>query len=254
MKTIKFLALTMCCCLFAFNMQSQEESRYQRYLIHMDPVKPSMKAEYEKTAAKFVKMCKDNNYDQDWMTLATEDNEYHYISALNSFSELDENPMASLRDKVGAEEFGKVFKEFDKCYDKHTDYVLSLDKELSYMPDGMKTMIEGENYRENTKYYFAPADTDKAVEVAKAFKKFYSDNNMGMHYRLYRSGLGTDGTYFLVAVAAKDAMDMERKSEEARKAMGSKAEELFGNLNKILLKTETIRGWMRPDLSYVASK
>jgi len=36
--------------------------------------------------------------------------------------------------------------------------------------------------------------------------------------------------------------------------MGPKAEELFGNLNKIILKTETIRGWMRPDLSYVASK
>jgi hypothetical protein len=220
----------------------------------MDPVKPSMQSDYEKTAAKFVKMCKDNKYAHDWMTLATEDNEYHYISMMNNFAELDENPMAALRDKVGAEEFGKVFKDFDKCYDKHSDYVLSLDKELSYMPDGMKTMIEGENYRENTKYYFAPADADKALEVAKAFKKFYSENNLGMHYRLYRSGFGTDGTYFLVAVAAKDAMDMERKSAEARKAMGPKAEELFGNLNKILLKTETIRGWMRPDLSYVASK
>ncbi len=254
MKTIKLLALIMCCSMFTFNMQSHEESRYQKYVIHMDPVKPSMLSEYEKTAAKFVKMCKDNNYAQDWMTLTTEDNEYHYISAMNNFAELDENPMASLREKVGAEEFGKVFNDFDKCYDKHTDYVLSLDKELSYMPDGMKTMIEGENYRENTKYYFAPADMDKAVEVAKAFKKFYSENNMGMHYRLYRSGFGTDGTYFLVAVAAKDAMDMERKNAEARKVMGPKAEELFGNLNKILLKTETIRGWMRPDLSYVASK
>lgn len=254
MRTFKLLTLVMCLCMLSFNMQSQDESRFQRYVIHMDPVNPSMQAEYEKTAAKFVKMCKDNNYTHDWMTLATENNEYHYISKMNKFAELDENPMAALRDKVGAEEFGKVFKEFDKCYDKHTDYVLSLDKELSYMPDGMKTMIEGENYRENTKYYFAPADTEKAVEVAKAFKKFYSDNNMGTHYRLYRSGFGTDGTYFLVAVAAKDAMDMARKSEEARKAMGSKAEELYGNLNKILLKTETIRGWMRPDLSYTASK
>jgi len=220
----------------------------------MDPVKPSMQAEYEKTAANFVKMCKDNNYAHDWMTLTTEDNEYHYISTMNNFAELDENPMATLREKVGAEEFGKVFKDFDKCYDKHSDYVLSLDKELSYMPNGMKTMIEGENYRENTKYYFAPADMDKAIEVAEAFKKFYSESNMGMHYRLYRSGFGTDGTYFLVAVAAKDAMDMERKSAEVRKAMGAKGQELFGNLNKILLKTETIRGWMRPDLSYVASK
>ncbi len=254
MKTIKLLALLMCCSMFTFNVQSQEESRYQKYLIHMDPVKPSMQAEYEKTAAKFVKMCKDNNYAHDWMTLTTENNEYHYISTMNNFAELDKNPMASLREKVGAEEFGEVFKDFDKCYDKHTDYVLSLDKELSYMPDGMKTMIEGENYRENTKYYFAPADMAKAVDVAKAFKKFYSDNNMGMHYRLYNSGFGTDSTYFLVAVAAKDAMDMERKSAEVRKAMGPKGAELFGNLNKILLKTETIRGWMRPDLSYVASK
>lgn len=254
MKTIKLFGLLMLCCMFTFNMQSQDDSRYQRYLIHMDPVKPSMQGEYEKTATKFVKMCKDNNYAYDWMTLNTEDNKYFYISPMENFAELDENPMASLREKVGAEEFEKVFKDFDKCYDMHTDFVLTLDKELSYMPEGMKTMIEGENYRENTRYYFAPANMDKALEVAKAFKKFYSDNNLGMHYRLYRSGFGTEGPYFLVAVAAKDAMDMERKSAEARKAMGSKAEELFGNLNKILLKTETMRGWMRPDLSYSAPK
>lgn len=254
MKTIKLLGLLLFACMFTFNMQSQEESMYQRYLIHMDPVKPSMQAEYEKIAANFVKMCKENNYAHDWMTLATEDNKYHYITPISNFAELDENPMASLRDKVGAENFDKVFKDFDKCYDKHTDYVLTLDKELSYMPNGMKTMIEGENYRENTLYYFAPSDSEKAVEVAKAFKKFYTDNNLGVHYRLYRSGFGTDGTYFLVAAAAKDAMDMERKSADVRKAMGPKGQELFANLNKILLKTETVRGWMRPDLSYVASK
>lgn len=254
MKTIKFLGLVMFGCMFVFNMQSQEDSRYQRYLVHMDPVKPSMQSDYEKTAIKLVKMCEDNDYAHDWMTLVTENNEYHYISTMKNFAELDENPMASLREKVGAEEFGKLFEDFDKCYDEHSDYVLSLDNELSYMPDGMRTMIEGENYRENTKYYFAPADMDKAVEVAKAFKDFYSESNLGSHYRLYRSGFGTDGTYFLVAAAAKDAMDMERKSAEARKKMGSKGKELFDNLNKILLKTETIRGWMRPDLSYVASK
>jgi hypothetical protein len=254
MKTIKLLGLIMCCCMFVFNMQSQDDSRYQRYLIHMDPVKPPMQADYEKTAAEFVKMCKDNNYAHDWMTLSTEDSQYFYISPMKNFAEMDENPMASLREKVGAEKFGKVFEDFDKCYDTHTDFVLSLDKELSYMPDGMTTMIEGENYRENTRYYFAPSNMDKALEAAKAFKKFYSDNNLGMHYRLYRSGFGADGTYFLVAVAAKDAMDMERKSAEARKAMGPKAEELFGNLNKVLLKTETMRGWMRPDLSYISAK
>lgn len=254
MKTIKLLGFLLFVCILTHNVQSQEESRYQRYLIHMDLVKPSMQAEYEKTATEFVKMCKDNNYAHDWMTLTTEDNKYHYISPLNSFAELDDNSMASLREKVGAENFDKVFEDFDKCYDKHTDYVISLDKELSYMPDGMTTTIEGENYRENTLYYFSPSDMDKAVEVAKDFKKFYTDNSLGMHYRLYRSDFGTDGTYFLVAVAAKDAMDMERKSAEARKVMGPKGKELFDNLNKILLKTETIRGWMRPDLSYVSSK
>lgn len=253
MRTIKLLGLLLFGCMFTFNMQSQEESRYQRYLIHMDPVKPSMQTEYEKTATDFAKMCKDNNYAHSWMTLATEDNKYHYISPMKNFAELDVNSMSSLREKVGAEDFDKVFEDFDKCYDKHSDYVISLDKELSYMPDGMQTMIEGENYRENTLYYFAPSNSDKAVEVAQAFKKFYTDNNIGTHYRLYRSGFGTDGTFFLVAVAAKDAMDMERKSAEARKIMGPKGQELFANLNKILLKTETVRGWMRPDLSYMAS-
>ena len=244
----------LCFILFSISITAQENNNSQMYLIHVDPVKPSMLSEYEKTASKFVKMCKDNNFSQNFTTLVTEDNKYYYISPLKNFAELDKDPMASLREKVGAEEFGKVFRDFDKCYDVHQDFVLTLDNELSYMPDGMTTTIEGENYRENTRYYFSPADTEKAEEVAKAFKKFYSDNNIKTHYRVYRSGFGAEGSYFMVAVAAKDAMDMERKNAEARKAMGSKVEELNANLNKILLKTETMRGWIRPDLSYVANK
>ncbi len=253
MKTIKMFGVLLCLMFFSISITAQENDNFQKYLIHVDPVRPSLKSEYEKTASKFVKMCKDNNFSQNFMTLVTEDNKYYYISPMENFAELDKDPLASLREKVGAEEFEKVFRDFDQCYDEHKDFVLSLDNELSYMPDGMTTMIEGENYRENTRYYFSPADADKAEEVAKAFKKFYSDNNLKTHYRLYRSGFGADGTYFMVAVAAKDAMDMERKSAEARKAMGPKAEELYGNLNKILLKTETMRGWIRPDLSYIAS-
>ena len=41
-----------------------------------------------------------------------------------------------LQTKMGSEEFNELFDNFDNCYDIHTDYIIHLDNELSYMPDG----------------------------------------------------------------------------------------------------------------------
>lgn len=253
MSILKKIRLAALLCFFSTLVFSQNENQ-QRYMVHMDPVKPGKVAAYEKTAADLVKMCKENSYEQGWSTFVTEDNEYMYLSPIKNFAELDENPMATLEEKVGEEKFSKIFQDFNKAYDSHSDFILVLDNELSYMPDGMSITQEGKNYRENTRYYYAPQDYEKALNVAKAFKKLYSDKNSKAHYRIYRSGLGTDGNYFLVASSAKSPLDMEQNRLENQKLMGEDARKLFNDLQGVILKAETVRGYMRPDLSYSPSK
>lgn len=254
MRIFKVFKLSVLFCLFTSLIFAQDNANIQRYLVHLDPVKPGKVADYEKTATAFVKMCKENSYDQGWVTFVTEDNEYNYLSPLKNFAELDENPMASLMEKVGEDKFSNLFEDFDKNYNTHSDFILVLDKELSYMPDGITMTPEGENYRENTRYYYAPQDYDKALGVAKAFNKLYSEKKSKTHYRVYRSGFGTDGPYFLVAVSAKGPMEMEQNRMENQKLLGEEGRKLYNDLQGVILRAETVRGWIRPDLSYVASK
>lgn len=253
MRIFKVFKLPMLFCLFTTLIFAQDNANFQRYLVHLDPVKPGKVSDYEQTAAAFVKMCKDNSYDQGWVTFVTEDNEYNYLSPLKNFAELDENPMASLMEKVGEEKFSKIFEDFNKNYNTHSDFILELDKQLSYMPDGITMTPEGQDYRENTRYYYAPQDYDRALSVAKAFNKLYSEKKSKIHYRVYRSGFGTEGPYFLVAVSAKGPMEMEQNRMENQKLLGEEGKKLYNDLQSVILKAETVRGWIRPDLSYTPS-
>jgi len=165
-------------------------------------------------------------------------------------AELDKNSFSDLQEKMGNEAFGKLFEKFNQHYDSHSDYVMILDKDLSYMPTGINITPEGLNYRYNTLYYVAPKDYGKAVQIAKEFKKLYADKGSKEYYRVYHSGFGTAGNYLMVDRAAKNAAEFEASRDENNNLIGEDGSELYKKLLALLLKTETMTGHMMPELSY----
>ena len=135
-------------------------------------------------------------------------------------------------------------------YDVELDYILRLDEELTYMPEGFNQTPEGENYRKNHFLYVSPSNRDVVREKMKAVKDFNVKKGSKVSYRVYRSGFGSDGEYYMVAIAAKDAEHYAKRSNENQEILGDERKKVMGELWSNLLKYKVVEGWIRPDLAY----
>ena len=245
MKTLKptvLIALFVC---FIFNLSLAQ----QRYQIHVDNVKPAMAGLYEKTAKEFVEACKKYNPQAPWITAASDDMKYMYISPMENFAELDK-PLFTDMAKAMGDDWGKIFENFDKCYDSHSDFVITLSESLSYMPEGITQMQEGQNYRKWYYIYYTPSNAKSMYEAMKGVKDLFASKSSKEYYRIYRSGFGCPESFYLVAVSSKDEVDSAMKSKANDDLLGEEWKEVFGKVMNSASRFDQVSGWMRPDLSY----
>lgn len=223
----------------------------KRFMIHQDNVKPSMLMQYEAIAKKFNDACKTHNPQTSWATGVRSDLKYFYITPIENFADMDKRPFTEMAKAMG-DEFGKMFEEFDKCYDSHTSFTLSLAEDLTYMPEGISMTQEGQNYRKWYYIYFTPSNASKVREGMKAVKDLYQSKNSKEYYRVYRNGFGTPEDFYLVAISAKDEIDFATKSKTNEATLGTKEEvwEVFSKVMNYASRMEEFSGEMRPDLAY----
>jgi hypothetical protein len=62
-------------------------------------------------------------------------------------ADIDKPLFETLAEKMGADNLNDLSTRMDKCYEIEHNYMLELDKELSYMPGGITQTPEGEDYR-----------------------------------------------------------------------------------------------------------
>ena len=255
---MKLLKLSLIISLFLtapFFMQSQGDNNVQAFLIHEDRVKPGMTEQYEQVSKDLVAACKEYNIqDTQWLTLALNDNSYVYITPMKNFAEIDKNAFATLNEKMGADKVGELFDRFNPMYDEHGDYVLYLHKDLSYMPGGVSQTVEGQNYR--TLYYnYVTPENEKNFEGAmKNLKKTFEKHNSKLNYRIYKTGFGVMGTYYMVAIAGVNELESVKLGDENWTLMKDDFGPLLKELSKYTWKTDEKRGWMRDDLGYMPAK
>ena len=229
-----------------------QNDRYQLYVVHEDHVNKAMMDKHHDADKKIVEAAKNNKMKgMDWITFVGDDNRVMYLSPIKNMGELDKNPFADLEKKMGEKEYKELFDSFEGTYSKHGDYILRLDKKLSYMPDGITQTPQGENYRELTIYHIPPGSGDKAEELAAEVKKMYEDKNSGIHYRLYKSGFGTMGEYYMAAVAAESPEQLEQRRQENDDLLGDEGKALFEKIENTFSEIEKVTGYLKPELSYV---
>lgn len=235
--------------------QAQDMGNSQAYWVHEDFVKPSKVAEYEAICKELVANLKKYNI-QDINTIVsnTADNRYLFVGPLENMAQLDQNMFATLSEKMGEGALEALFGRMDECYDIEQNYIISLDKELSYMPEGITQTPAGQDYRKFHYLYFAPKDRKLIHEKMKAVKDVFAKKGSKMYYRVYRSGFGTRGDFYMVAIAAKDAVDYAQKSMENGKLLGEEGDRTLGDLFGNLLRYEEFLGRMRPELAYSPQK
>ncbi len=240
------LAILMCVSTYA------QKDRYQMYVVHEDHVIDGMMDKHHQGDKNLADVAKrEKMKGMDWITFVSDDNRVMYLSPIDNMADLDKNPFENLEKKLGKEAYDDLFDAYDGTYSKHGDYILRLDKELSYMPGGITQTPAGQDYRELIFYHIPPGGAEKAEELARYVKKMYEDNNSKIHYRLYKSGFGNMGNYYMVAVAAKDAADLEKRREENMSMLGDKGEALRDKIESTFSDIERVTGHLKPELSYV---
>lgn len=250
-KTLMSLALA----LFFVSTIWAQEKKTQAFWIHEDHVMLSKTMEYEKISKELIDNLKKHDIqDEKWLAASTSDNRYMFIGAIDKMADLDRPLFATLSEKMGKEALGDLFGRMDKCYTKHVDYIVYLDHDLSYMPDGMTMTPEAQDHREFHYLNFSPGNAKAVKEHMKAVKKMFTDKGSKMHYRVYRSGFGTSGDFYMVAVAAKDDVDMAQRGKANDELFGEEGGKTFGALMSNLTKYKKYEGQMRPDLGYAPKK
>lgn len=254
MRTQKFnyllaLLLTLPMCL----LQAQD-NKNQAFYVHEDQVRPSMMEEYETVSKDFAEACKTHKLaDVNWNIATTTTGRYLSISPIDNMAALDNNVFTPLREKMGDEAFGNIFKRFNKCYDVHRDYIVYLNEELTYMPEGISLTQEGQNFRKWHRLYVTPENIQNLKGKLKELKALFEKKGSKEYYRIYHSGFGTESDYYVAVLSAKDAEDYARKSKENEALLGQEGEKLFGEMFKYVLRYEVEEGEMRPDLAYSPS-
>ncbi|RKE90858.1 hypothetical protein [Ichthyenterobacterium magnum] len=250
MKTFKqTILLVFVTVLTSFSAQAQDDN-FQAFLVHEDQVKPSKTSEYEAISKEFNEDCKKHNFEGTWNVAQTSNGKFLSISAIKNLGDIDNFSMVPLVEKIGKEKFASYFNRYDKCYDKHGSYVVLRNNDLSYMPDGMSTTQEGQDYRKWHYIYVTPENRSDMVKKLKAVKDLFVNKNSKVHYRIYTKGFGQMEDYFLVVVSAKNAEDYAKKSSENRTLLGKESKAVFDAVFNLASRYEEVTGSMRPDLSY----
>ncbi len=253
MRTLKTKLFLAFISLTLIGIHAQEKTT-QAFWVHEDVVKPSMVMEYEAVCKELTDNMKKHNI-QEVSTIVTNtaDSRYLWVSPIESMADIEKPIFATLAEKMGGTAMADLFARMDKCYDIEQNYVIHLDKELSYMPGGITQTPEGQDYRKFHYLHFAPGDRAMMKEKMKAIKEMFAQKGSNTHYRVYKSGFGTRGEFYMVAVAAKDAVDHAEKATANDALLGEDGNKMMGDLFGNLIKYEEFVGRMRPDMAFSPS-
>ncbi len=253
MKIFKTRFLILMTVLFAFNLGSAQDEQPTMFSVHTDNVKFDMMQKYEQLAKQLKENCEKYDIkDINWTAITVEDGRYVYVTPIKNMADLDKNSMGDLAKKMGEENMGKMFDEMNECYDSHSDAIVHLSTELSYIPEGYST--KGQNHREYHFLYYAPKNA-KEMNVAMAkIKEMFKTKGVKNGYEVYHSGFGSEESYYMVAIAGDDDLAIAQEGKENDKLLGDEKDATFYNLIKLTTKYDQVEATVRPDLSYYASE
>jgi hypothetical protein len=223
----------------------------QAYWVHEDVVKPSMIGQYESICKELTDNMKKYNIQEfNVFVTNTTDNRYLWVSPISGMADIDKPLFKTLSEKMGEENMGNLFDRMDKCYDIEHNYVIHLDKELSYMPSGITPTPEGQEYRKFHYFHYTPGNSAEVKKKVEAIKALFESKGSKLEYRVYRSGFGTRGSFYMVAIAAEGAADYAGKIGSNNESLGEEWQNTYSDFISSLKKYEAFEGRMRPDMGY----
>lgn len=250
MKKMQLFSILSCCLLILGSLSAQENQN-QAFWVHEDQVRPGMVKEYEDLSKELVAEAKKSNLqDMTWAVAAMDNGRYLSLTPIKNMADLESKSFQPLMDSMGEDRFSTLMNRFNGMYDKHGDYIIVLDRNLSYMPQGVNPVTPGEDYRKWHQMWVSAENVPQLRTKLAELKDVFDQKGSKMYYRIYRSGFGTMGDYFVAVISAKDAQDYARISAENEKLLGEEGRQKFREVMDLVSEYDVASGGMKPDLAY----
>ncbi len=255
MKTFKSI-FVIAIIIFCTPIGSFGQSALKKmYSIHQDIVKPSMVGDYEKILKELIGYLNQYNISNvNFFVSQTSDFRYNYIMPIDNMADLDKNIFEQLSEKLGKENLENLWNRMNKCYSAHGTYIITLEEDMCYMPEGITIAQDGLPYRVYYYYHATPENLEMLREKGLAVKNYYASKNSKVHYRVYKSGFGLIDSYYMVVVSAKDAESFAQMQKENMVLIGDDGRKILNDVLTYTSKYETLTGVMRDDLAYHPKK
>lgn len=240
--------------LFAVFTLTAQNEQPTMFNVHTDNVKFEKMMQYEE-AAKELKSSfeKHDIKGANWRAFSIEDGRYIYVTPINNMAELDNNMMGDLYAKMGDEAANALFTKMDECYDSHSNYIVHYLPEMSYHPES-EGSLEGKNHREYHFLYYSPKNGKAMKKGMTDIQSMFKERNIKNGYSVYHSGFGCDENFYMVAISAKDGLEIAQNGQLNDEAFTDEDQEKFFSVIQMAMKYDKIEGRMRPDLSYSPKK
>lgn len=250
MKKSILTLLGLCLILVAFqsttvNAQADEDILM---MVSIDKVEMSKIAEYEKAVKNFnAKHQEAKVKSVGWWGNSQENATYVYAVPIDDMASLDNAYWAESAKKLGDATLKNLFKDMNQYVESTQLLIYNMEAELSYM--NPNTPYNGSDYRETTYYQFKAGSAEEVEELAKGYKKLYTDNALSGSFQVYRNLFGNQDEW-VVLDFAKSAKEMAENNAANNKKLGTKGQELQKKMLSLLVSTNVVTGRFRPDLTY----
>ena len=254
MKNLKTGLIILALSVFTCNVSLSQDNQPTMFSVHTDNVNFDKMMQYEEAAKEMKDNCvKYDVQGANWTAISIEDGRYVYVTPIKSMADLDKNAMGDLFDKMDKDAAGAMFDKMNECYDSHSDSVVHYNESLSYHPESAGSN-EGKNHREYHLLYYTPSNSNAMREAMQGVKTLFESKNITNSYSVYHSGFGSEESYYMVTIAAKDGLEIAQNGKINDEAFGDDGKAAFFKVISLTSKYDQVEGRVRPDLSYNPKK
>ena len=236
---------------------AQDEPKDMLYMVHKDVIKANKVSQYEKAVNELYDQFKEHNFGMRiQFASSTDENEYFFLTPINSYADLDKVDAIweELYKKAGEETMSAIDKQFEGCYEHHNNYVIRLSTELSYMPENPSLKSEEANFIHWDYYQVEEGKEQQAMELAKKFKELWTKNNVEDGYNVWIADIGHDLGLLVVVQSAKSAADFYQQNEKLMETMGDEINKLEEDIMQLTRDFRHVNGKPHPEWVYTPSE
>jgi hypothetical protein len=213
--------------------------------------------QYEKAVNDHYEQLKMHNFGmQIQFTSSTDENEYYYLTPMESYADLGkaEAIWGELYEKVGEETMAAIDEQFKGCYEQQKKYVIKWSGELTYRAENPRLKPEEVNFIHWDYFWIEEGNEIKAIELSKKYKELYAKNNITDSYNMWMSDIGHDLGMMVITRGAKDAADYHAQAEKIRELLMDDLLALRKEFYPLLKDFDHKNGKPHPEWSYKPSE